>query len=236
MRKGFKKFVCLFIAIFLTAVFSLILPFLSTYAPEKLNKLRITAGSADISDFQADSERALYLSGEWEFYREKLLISDGIEDKCEPDLYISVPSSWTEYELDGKRIANGGCATYRLTVHNLYSGEPMVLSLPNLPGAYRAYIDGVLVSTNCAHADTLRSAESEVEIFTYPSVLSKTPALLECVPECQRQSLIEVLAHDPRPQYQNNPERIYGMTFGAVEVKFQVRETCLNVIDVQTAQ
>lgn len=175
MRKGFKKFVYLFITIFLTAVFSLILPFLSTYAPEKLNKLRITSGSADISDFQADAEKALYLSGEWEFYREKLLISDGTGDKCEPDLYISVPSSWTKYELDGKKIANGGCATYRLTVHNLFSEEPMVLSLPNLPGAYRAYIDGVLVSTNCAHAETLRSAESEVEIFTYPSVLSETP-------------------------------------------------------------
>ena len=175
MRKGFKKFVCLFIAIFLTAVFSLILPFLSTYAPEKLNKLRISSGSADLSDFQADSQKAVYLSGEWEFYREKLLISDGFSDIPEPDLYISVPSSWTEYEIDGRSIGNGGCATYTLMVHNLYSDEPMVLSLPNLPGAYRAYIDGRLVSTNCAHAETLRDAESEVEIFTYPTVLFDTP-------------------------------------------------------------
>ena len=61
------------------------------------------------------------------------------------------------------------------------------------------------------------------------------PTLLERVPEGQRQSLTEVLAHDPRPQYQNNPERIYGMTFGAVEVKFQVKDTRLTVIDVQAA-
>ena len=61
-------------------------------------------------------------------------------------------------------------------------------------------------------------------------------ALLEQVPETQRKSLIEVLAHDPRPQYQNNPERIYGMAFGVVEVKFQVKDTRLTVIDVQAAQ
>ena len=57
-------------------------------------------------------------------------------------------------------------------------------------------------------------------------------ALLEQVPETQRKSLIEVLAHDPRPQYQNNPERIYGMAFGAVDVKFRVEETILKVQDV----
>ena len=57
-------------------------------------------------------------------------------------------------------------------------------------------------------------------------------ALLEQVPETQRKSLIEVLAHDPRPQYQNNPERIYGMAFGAVEVKFRVEEMTLKVQDI----
>ena len=61
------------------------------------------------------------------------------------------------------------------------------------------------------------------------------PKLLEQVPETQRQSLIEVLAHDPRPQYQNNPERIYGIAFGAVEVKFRVENTKLTVLNVQPA-
>lgn len=58
------------------------------------------------------------------------------------------------------------------------------------------------------------------------------PELLDQVPEGQRQSLIEVLAHDPRPQYQNSPERIYGMSFGAVEVKFRVEDTKLTVVNV----
>ena len=53
--------------------------------------------------------------------------------------------------------------------------------------------------------------------------------LLEKVPEAQRESLIAVLAHDPRPQYQDDPERVYGMAFGNLEVKFKVQETTLTV-------
>lgn len=58
---------------------------------------------------------------------------------------------------------------------------------------------------------------------------------LRQIPENQHKSLIEVLAHDPRPQYQNSPERIYGMAFGAVEVKFKVDGNRLSVISVSPA-
>ena len=57
--------------------------------------------------------------------------------------------------------------------------------------------------------------------------------LLQKVPENQRQSLIKVLAHDPRPQYQDDPERIYGMAFGNLEVKFQVDEKHLTVLEIR---
>ena len=56
--------------------------------------------------------------------------------------------------------------------------------------------------------------------------------LLQKVPESQRESLIEVLAHDPRPQYQDDPERIYGMAFGGMEVKFKVEGIQLYVTEV----
>ena len=56
--------------------------------------------------------------------------------------------------------------------------------------------------------------------------------LLQKVPENQRESLIEVLAHDPRPQYQDDPERIYGMAFDKLEVKFRVQEGQIKVEEV----
>ncbi|MBO7083705.1 MAG: tRNA (N6-threonylcarbamoyladenosine(37)-N6)-methyltransferase TrmO [Bacteroidales bacterium] len=56
--------------------------------------------------------------------------------------------------------------------------------------------------------------------------------LLEKVPSGQRENLTAVLAHDPRPQYQDDPERIYGMTFGNLEIKFKVNGRCLSVVDL----
>ena len=57
-------------------------------------------------------------------------------------------------------------------------------------------------------------------------------ALLNKVQPDLRESLIEVLAHDPRPQYHDDPERVYGMAFGDMEVKFKVEESQLIVVEV----
>ena len=57
-------------------------------------------------------------------------------------------------------------------------------------------------------------------------------SLLQKVPESQRKSLTDVLAHDPRPQYQDDPDRVYGMAFGGMEVKFKVEERLLTVVEV----
>ena len=56
--------------------------------------------------------------------------------------------------------------------------------------------------------------------------------LLQKIPESQREALIEVLANDPRPRYQKNPERVYGIAYGENDVHFKVREEILYVCDV----
>ena len=60
--------------------------------------------------------------------------------------------------------------------------------------------------------------------------------LLQKIPENQRKSLVDVLAHDPRPQYQDDPERIYGMAFGGMEVKFKVEGNRLVVVQTEASQ
>jgi hypothetical protein len=57
--------------------------------------------------------------------------------------------------------------------------------------------------------------------------------LLHRVPEDKRAALIEVLENDPRPSYQNDSERIYGLAFGGLNVKFTVDEGVLYVIDCE---
>ena len=56
--------------------------------------------------------------------------------------------------------------------------------------------------------------------------------LLAEVPVEKRQGLIELLSQDPRPQYQNDPERVYKMKFGAQEVWFKVEDDKLNVCKI----
>ena len=58
------------------------------------------------------------------------------------------------------------------------------------------------------------------------------PELLEKIPPERREALRGVLAQDPRPHYQDDPERIYGFGFAGMEVKFSVEGTCLTVREI----
>ena len=48
----------------------------------------------------------------------------------------------------------------------------------------------------------------------------------------RQEALRGVLAHDPRPSYQNDPTRIYGMAFAGLEIKFRVDGDTLTVCGV----
>lgn len=53
------------------------------------------------------------------------------------------------------------------------------------------------------------------------------------LPAGMRQQLTEILAQDPRPHYQNDPERLYGMTYCGNDVKFTVEDDTLTVRSVE---
>ena len=56
--------------------------------------------------------------------------------------------------------------------------------------------------------------------------------LLTKIPEPLRQGLIDVLKQDPRPSYQRDPERVYGVPFHQFDVRFTVTGTVLTVHEV----
>ena len=45
--------------------------------------------------------------------------------------------------------------------------------------------------------------------------------------------LTELLSYDPRPSYQNDKDRIYGLSFGALQVKFTCDGEVLTVTEVE---
>jgi len=60
------------------------------------------------------------------------------------------------------------------------------------------------------------------------------PSELLClIPPEKQETLKSVLALDPRPSYQNDPERIYGLEFAGFDIRFNVNEQELTVCDVK---
>ena len=57
-------------------------------------------------------------------------------------------------------------------------------------------------------------------------------AHLAPLPEATRTALLAVLAHDPRPTYQNDPDRVYGMEFSGYNVRFTVADGVLTVVEI----
>ena len=72
--------------------------------------------------------------------------------------------------------------------------------------------------------DSAGSLEVEVRI---------SDGLITRVPEEKRAPLLSVLAHDPRPTYQDDPAREYGMSFGGMNVKFKISGGVLTVTDIE---
>ena len=59
--------------------------------------------------------------------------------------------------------------------------------------------------------------------------------LLSLLPEEKRDAAVGVLSHDPRPSYQQQPGRVYGMTFAGCNIRFTVENGVLHVVSAEQA-
>ena len=75
-----------------------------------------------------------------------------------------------------------------------------------------------------------RKIPDHAPAFVFPS---RNAALLEHIPADSREGLLGVLAGDPRPRYQEDPQRVYGLSFAGRNVKFTVDGDRLTVIAVE---
>ena len=101
---------------------------------------------------------------------------------------------------------------------DLMDGTPIVDIKPYLP-----YADSVPEAKG-GFAEERRYDCLQVEI---------PPEILGRIPGDKRDALIEILRQDPRPHYQDDPERVYGLAFAGKNVKFKVNGDALIVIAVE---
>jgi tRNA-Thr(GGU) m(6)t(6)A37 methyltransferase TsaA len=100
---------------------------------------------------------------------------------------------------------------------DMMSGTPVYDIKP-----YLAYADS-FPDAKSGFADILYNKRLSVEI---PDNLSGK------IPEGKLQGLSEALALDPRPGYQNDPERIYGITYAGFNIQFKVCGDHLTVTGI----
>ena len=101
---------------------------------------------------------------------------------------------------------------------DLLDGTPIYDIKPYLP-----YVD--------AHPDARGGFGSEKK--EYGLKVQIPPEWEEKIPLEKREALIGVLAGDPRPSYQDDPTRVYGVKFAGMNVKFTVAEGALTVVGVE---
>ena len=106
----------------------------------------------------------------------------------------------------------------RVSGADLVDGTPILDIKPYLP-----YADCPRDATG-GFTDPLEVEPLEVEC---------DEALLAGLEAQQRAGLMGVLACDPRPRYQEDPERVYGLAFAGKNVKFTVRDRVLTVLAVE---
>lgn len=115
----------------------------------------------------------------------------------------------TELTRDGTIIKVSGA--------DLLNGTPIYDIKP-----YLQYVDSI---PNASNGFALATADDILSVDIPEKLLIK-------IPEDKRSGLRDVLAQDPRPQYQHEPERVYTMSFGEAEVSFTVDGDVLTVTDI----
>ena len=121
-------------------------------------------------------------------------------------------------KLEGVRLDEKLGPVIDVSGADLVDGTPILDIKPYLPyadcrpeatGGFTDPLDGQTLQVNC------------------------DPALLSGLNEEQKAGLMGVLACDPRPRYQEDPDRVYGLAFAGKNVKFTVRDGVLTVVAVE---
>lgn len=71
------------------------------------------------------------------------------------------------------------------------------------------------------------------QVLEYRMKVEIEEDVLRQIPEEERDAVREILAQDPRPGYQKNPDRIYGMGYAGMELKFRAEEDRIILISVE---
>jgi signal transduction histidine kinase/CheY-like chemotaxis protein len=99
-------------------------------------------GVLDLRTFDFEKRGAVKLDGLWEFHWKTYLVSEQAGMSGEGKGFISVPGSWNDYKVHGRKIGSAGYGTYRLRVLMPPRAPVLALRLLNFGTAFSLYVNG----------------------------------------------------------------------------------------------
>ena len=128
------------------------------------------------------------------------------------------PIGLSSVRLESVAVEDGLGTVLYVSGADLMDGTPIYDIKP-----YLAYTD--------SHPDA--SGGFAAEVFGHSLEVDFPAELLEKLPAEKRKAAIGMLSNDPRPAVQHDPERVYGLLFGRVEIRFRVAGDRLTVIGIK---
>lgn len=110
-------------------------------------------------------------------------------------------------------------------------GTVLIVSGADLLDGTPIYDIKPYISYSDCHRDAVSGFAEEVKNYSLKVVFCKE--LLSKIHISKQNPLLEILKQDPRPSYQNDPDREYGMRFSDYEIFFKVAENTLTVTRVE---
>jgi PAS domain S-box-containing protein len=142
-----RKYLSTFHLLFL--IYALLLLTACTQDTQRKEMPRAIKGLLDLTQWNFNIDGPVKLSGEWEFYWEKVLKAEDVIVEPRPAgmTLISVPGMWNGHEVSGKKISGNGYATYRLKVRLGPQKGPMAFKFLSMGTAFDLYVNGKEVTS-----------------------------------------------------------------------------------------
>lgn len=131
-------------------VIGLVASFAVVFAPDS-PKFQSEEGILNLTQLHV-SNQTVKLQGEWEFYWQELLSPKDIQSRLVRDgnnnRWISIPSSWLGYRLEGQQLNGTGFATFRVVIElsEQDRNERLALRLPSIFNSYKLWVNGELLA------------------------------------------------------------------------------------------
>jgi predicted nuclease of restriction endonuclease-like RecB superfamily len=119
------KIAIFLISVLLTAVIAFWLPTSYYFLPKIADEIDLKS-EEEKHIYTVFSDKATYITDDWEFYWEELMITEGHRLYI-PDLTVQLPSAWTTYEINGEHLTSGGYASYRKVIKNVDFDDSMII-------------------------------------------------------------------------------------------------------------